>query len=115
MEITRRQLIVLGGAMALTGCAAGNSSSGPATPASAESVDAGPLSQLVRLGSDGRFKDSHGFYLVRTRTRLFAQSARCTHRDCKLDRTATGFLCRCHGSTFTPDGTVTKGPATRDL
>jgi len=115
MEMTRRQLIVLGGAMALTGCAAGNGSQSPATPASAESVDAGPLSEFTRRGTDGRFRDTHGFYLVRTRTRLYAQSAVCTHRNCKIDPTATGFLCRCHGSTFTPDGTVTKGPATRDL
>jgi len=109
MEMTRRQLIVLGGAMALTGCAAGNGSQSPATPASAESVDAGPLSEFTRRGTDGRFRDTHGFYLVRTRTRLYAQSAVCTHRNCKIDPTATGFLCRCHGSTFTPDGTVTKG------
>lgn len=117
MQITRRQLIVLGGAVALTGCTGGGAGApgSPAAPASLDPIDAGPLSQLVRHGVDARFKDTHGFYLVRTRTRLFAQSAICTHRNCKLDPTATGFLCRCHGSTFTPDGTVTKGPATRDL
>jgi Rieske Fe-S protein len=67
---------------------------------------------------DGVYSGFHdlGFFLVRRGAALFAVSAICTHRKCKLetkpDRT---FYCPCHGSTFDPDGKVTEGPAQRDL
>ena len=62
-----------------------------------------------------RYRDL-GFFIVRRGATLFALSAICTHRKCKLtaelDRS---FYCNCHGSTFDPAGHVTQGPARRDL
>jgi nitrite reductase/ring-hydroxylating ferredoxin subunit/uncharacterized membrane protein len=40
---------------------------------------------------------------------------RCSHRGCSLSRGRLregAVVCACHGSTFRPDGTVAKGPAT---
>lgn len=48
------------------------------------------------------FRDDEGVYAV---------SLICTHLGCIVKDTADGFECPCHGSQFTADGTVTKGPA----
>ena len=62
-----------------------------------------------------RFRDQ-GFFVVRKQGQLFALSAICTHKKCKLSAESDrSFYCPCHGSTFDPDGRVTKGPARRDL
>lgn len=117
MYVSRRELIVLTGAIALEGCAAaGLTDSAPArhSPA-AGPVDAGLIDAFEHDGVYERFRDSHDFFIIRQGPRLFAQSAICTHRDCTLARSADGFRCKCHGSTFTVTGQVTKGPAQRDL
>nr|WP_253908832.1 Rieske (2Fe-2S) protein [Corallococcus exiguus] len=49
-----------------------------------------------------------------------ALDAVCTHLDddacvARLDDSLGGLLCPCHGSMYTKTGTVTNGPATRDL
>lgn len=40
---------------------------------------------------------------------------RCTHADNQVSTTGNGFVCNLHGSTFTKEGEVTKGPAQRPL
>lgn len=46
-------------------------------------------------------------------TVLIAVNSSCPHRGCTVewDSEASQFACPCHGSTFDPDGTVTKSPA----
>lgn len=39
----------------------------------------------------------------------------CTHAENPLQSTGNGFVCSLHGSTFSSDGTVTTGPAARNL
>jgi len=39
-----------------------------------------------------------------------ALSTRCMHRGCQVDPSADGFVCPCHGSEYTADGSVRKGP-----
>jgi Rieske Fe-S protein len=118
MDLTRRQLLVLGGAFAVAGCThdsqRGDStiSSGHAKPGP---VDVGPLSDYPKDGIYSRFSESHNLFIIRSGDRLFAQAATCTHRRCKLAARAQGFECPCHGSTFTLEGHVTQGPARRDL
>ncbi len=46
---------------------------------------------------------------------IFAVSTICTHLGCIVKSTPDGFLCPCHGSTFSPDGSVTAGPAPKAL
>lgn len=52
------------------------------------------------------FRDEEGVYAV---------SLICTHLGCIVKAIPDGFECPCHGSRFTPDGTVTKGPAPKEL
>lgn len=44
-----------------------------------------------------------------------AVSMRCTHLGCDVRPSGALLSCPCHGSTFRYDGTVTRGPAPRDL
>ncbi len=46
---------------------------------------------------------------------VFAISTVCTHLGCIVKASAAGFDCPCHGSGFTKDGTVRKGPAPKAL
>jgi cytochrome b6-f complex iron-sulfur subunit len=46
---------------------------------------------------------------------VFAVSLICTHLGCVIRPTASGFECPCHGSHFSADGSVTRGPAPRGL
>lgn len=52
------------------------------------------------------FKDAQG---------VFAVSTICTHLGCVVKPNPEGFECPCHGSRFSHDGSVTKGPAPRAL
>jgi len=111
MTIDRRQFLLL-----VAGAAAGcRTNQGPAAAAVPRIVNAGPAGNYAADGIYGRFRDQ-GFFVIRQGGQWFALSAICTHKKCRLsaepDRT---FLCPCHGSTFGPDGRVTKGPAGRDL
>ena len=42
-------------------------------------------------------------------------SLTCTHLGCMVEPRNFGFECPCHGSRFSPEGKVLKGPATSDL
>ena len=101
-------------AAAAAGCHAVNEGAGP-TPGKERVVDAGLAANYAADGVYDGFRDE-GFFVVRRSGKLFALSAICTHRKCKLhaepDRS---FYCKCHGSTFDPGGKVTAGPATRNL
>ena len=46
---------------------------------------------------------------------LAAVGATCTHLGCQVRPANTFFRCPCHGSTFTLDGAVVRGPALRPL
>jgi Rieske Fe-S protein len=114
MIISRRQFLLLTAGLAAAGCKMvdGNGSSA----ASAErTVNAGPVGNFSADRVYSGFRDQ-GFFVIRQGDKLFALSAICTHRNCKLtvepDRS---FYCRCHGSIFDPAGHVIQGPARRDL
>ncbi len=52
------------------------------------------------------FRDAEGVYAI---------STVCTHLGCIVKTSKDGFDCPCHGSGFTADGTVRKGPAPKAL
>lgn len=60
--------------------------------------------------------EGYDVFIVRSEAGVAAISGRCTHMGCGVGPTAEGaFHCGCHGSEFAADGTVTHGPAGRDL
>ena len=109
MQISRREFLILTGTFAAGGCASESAAGGERV------VNAGPASNYAADGLYGAFRE-RGFFIVRRGERLFALSAICTHKKCKLKpERDQSFYCPCHGSTFDPSGHVTKGPAKRDL
>ena len=50
--------------------------------------------------------DDEGFKVI---------SLTCTHLGCMVEERSLGFECPCHGSRYSPDGTVVKGPAAANL
>ncbi len=115
MKISRRDFLLLtAGLAAGAGCQAINDSGSP-NLSEGQVLNAGPASDYAGDGVYSRFRDQ-GVFIVRQGDKLFALSAICTHRKCKLAAEPNhSFYCRCHGSTFDPAGHVTKGPARRDL
>ena len=113
MKLNRRQFLLLS-----VGVAAGCRAMGDGTNSAAvaqQAVNAGPASNYGKDGVYGNFRDL-GFFVIRRGDQLFALSAICTHRKCKLKaRPDHSFACPCHGSTFDAAGHVTGGPAKRDL
>jgi Rieske Fe-S protein len=114
MSMNRREFLLLMAAL-VTGCQAVNENA-PSTAARKERVvNAGPVSNYAPEGVYPAFRGK-GFFIVRRGGKLFAISAICTHRKCKLDvESDHSFYCPCHGSTFDQSGHVTHGPARRDL
>jgi len=85
--------------------------------ASALRFDAGrPRDYAVGQVGSGLLRD-HWVWVVRSEEGFFALSARCTHLGCRLrhDATRGRFHCNCHGSTFSLEGAVLRGPAARHL
>ena len=113
MKISRRSFLILTGGFA-AGCSS-TDTSGPLVAGPPRLVNAGPLSAYAREGVYDAFRNQ-GVFIIRRGDTLFALSSMCTHKRCRLkaqpDRT---FYCPCHGSSFDPDGHVTRGPALRDL
>jgi len=113
MIISRRQFLLLTAGLA-TGCQAVNDDR-HTTASQAQTVNAGPVGNFAKAGVYHNFRDL-GFFVIRRGDQLFALSAICTHRKCKLTAEPDqSFYCPCHGSTFDSTGQVTEGPARRDL
>jgi len=127
MPLNRRQFVILT-VTAAAGCGESGETSPPAAqPAPAPAtgspakesnqgvVDVGPLTDFPADGVYDSFR-SDGLFVVRRNGQLFALSSICTHKGCKVRaKEDQSFYCKCHGSTFDPDGRVTKSPAKRDL
>lgn len=116
MSMSRRQFLILAaGTSAVAGCQTVDDGTVTATPQVERVVNAGPAGNYA---ADGVYTgySNQGFFVVRKGEKLCALSAICTHKKCKLTAEKDhSFYCKCHGSTFDPDGKVTTGPAKRDL
>jgi Rieske Fe-S protein len=78
-------------------------------------IDAGPVATYARVGVYDAYR-SLGCFIIRRGGDLFALSSFCTHRRTQLIAEPDhSFYCKRHGSTFDPNGHVTKAPAKKDL
>jgi Rieske Fe-S protein len=95
---------------AATGCPIRAAEGGPE-----QVIDAGPVGDYAEDGVYDAYR-SLGFFVIRRGSELMALSSFCTHRQVQLKAEPDcSFYCRRHGSTFDPNGHVTKGPASRNL
>jgi cytochrome b6-f complex iron-sulfur subunit len=84
----------------------------------------GALGQVVNVGSLGSFPagqvtlvtvNEQPAAVQNLNGKFTVYSAICTHLGCVLIVAGDAFKCPCHGSTFSPTGAVTHGPATLPL
>ncbi len=54
-------------------------------------------------------------YISRSETGFTALSLVCTHLGCTVEEQGGGWKCPCHGSRFTLDGRLVRGPAAQSL
>jgi nitrite reductase/ring-hydroxylating ferredoxin subunit len=110
-EISRRQFVVLA-----AGCAALCSCAGMAMAApTSDNFDAGPITDFAKDGINDKFVKSQSVFIIREDKKIFASSAICTHKGATLKVRNGEIWCPKHGSTFSEDGAVTKGPAESSL
>jgi len=121
--LTRRTLLVAGGAgtaLALAACAPSDSdsdsdsgtSSGTAAPTEVAALGDIPVGGAIAVMLDG----SQIIVSQPTAGEVVAFSAICTHQGCIVVPEKTGLNCPCQQSLFdTATGAVLKGPATKPL
>jgi Rieske Fe-S protein len=113
MKINRREFLILSAVFA-AGCSSMDEAGTPG-PGPPRIMNAGPAKNYVTDGVYAAYR-TQGFFIIRQGDRLYALSAICTHRHCKVKvEPNRSFHCPCHGSRFDADGHVTQGPARRDL
>ena len=126
-EMNRRAFVVLGSAF-VAGCAAcamcgtealaapgDKPAGGGGAGAGGAKVDIGKPSDYASDGITEKFMRPNKFAVVRHDGKIYACSARCTHKAAPLKVKDGNFACPSHGSEFSVNGTVTKGPAKDSL
>src|SRR5436189_2918600 len=124
-EVNRREFVVLTAAVAAAACAcahcdlavAGEAPGGPTPPGALEKtpVDVGPKSDYAKDGLIDKFAKSHRILMVTNGGKIYAPTATCTHKNAVVMVKEGELVCRAHGSRYSKEGTVTKGPAKASL
>jgi Rieske Fe-S protein len=75
--------------------------------------------ELTRAGGSLRLRTEEGneliYLLVLTDGTIAALSPVCTHQGCTVGIEGAVLLCPCHGSTYSREGSVVRGPAVAPL
>jgi len=111
-DLDRRSFLALTAGLCAACALGGNVLAAPDTKA--EPVDIGPLSGFKTDGVNDKFARNH-FLVIRNDGKLYASSSLCTHKGVPLTVRGGEILCTKHGSKFSNEGTVTKGPARDSL
>lgn len=111
LKLANRALLILSGALGLSGLIRFLSFESEATPA--KKFDLG-LSENYPLNTRSVLPDVPAV-LLHTENGFSALSLTCTHLGCTVKQDGDGYLCPCHGSRYNADGQVEHGPATEPL
>jgi cytochrome b6-f complex iron-sulfur subunit len=111
LKLTRDGFLYLSGVLALGGLLRFLSYQTEPTPQT--EFDLGPATNFS-LNSRTLLADIPAV-LLHTESGFSALSLICTHLGCTVEQKADGFTCPCHGSRYTKDGKVTRGPAEKPL
>lgn len=71
--------------------------------------DVGPTAAFEAISA--AYLEKERLFVIRDKKGLYAIHAVCTHERCNLKLVGDEIRCKCHGSRFALDGTVTAGPA----
>src|SRR5688500_12736598 len=107
-DIDRRQFLI--GTLGCCACAACPAASASAAP-DAKPLDVGTLAQYAKDGITDTWAQSNKLFVVRHKDRIYAPQAICTHKRFDLVGEGDAIKCPKHGSLFSIQGKVEKGPA----
>jgi nitrite reductase/ring-hydroxylating ferredoxin subunit len=110
-DLNRRQFVVLA-----AGCAAACACGDIAFAQDAvKTVDIGPVTDFPKDGIYDQFIKKDKLIVYRESGQIYASTAICPHRGARMVVKEDQVYCPKHGSTFSPAGTVVKGPAEDSL
>ena len=120
-DLTRRDLLVAAGAVAVASCAAlqGCQIQEKDQPVliTAGTVNIGPASDFPAGRANLKFLTTYGIIIANDSGTRVAIRPKCTHQGgiVEWDEKARGYVCPCHGSRFSILGIPVKGPAIKPL
>src|SRR5687767_2228701 len=85
------------------------------TRAAAGAVDIGTPADFAKDGITDRWAAQYDFFIIRRKNQLYAVSATCTHKAFDLVADTKAIKCPKHGSLFSLEGKIDKGPARKTL
>jgi len=106
-EIDRRGFLALTAGLCAA-CALGGNAFAAAEKSAP--VDIGTFDDFKADGVSDKFAKNH-FLVIRSGGKIYASSNLCTHKGVPLTLKGGEIMCTKHGSRFSNEGTVTKGPA----
>jgi nitrite reductase/ring-hydroxylating ferredoxin subunit len=109
-ELSRRQFVTLA-----AGCAAACACGVTLGEAATGPLDVGVVGDYPKDAIYDKFIKSDRVVVYREQGQIYASTADCTHRGARLVVKGDELYCPRHGSTFSPAGTVTNGPAEDSL
>jgi nitrite reductase/ring-hydroxylating ferredoxin subunit len=112
-ELNRREFVMAAAAACACTFACGGSEAlaQVTTSAPAGPVDAGPVAKFASQGISDALVKTQKVALIRHGDKLYATTAVCSHKNRVLNVKGNQFVCPAHGSIFSVNGTVEKGPA----
>jgi Rieske Fe-S protein len=80
------------------------------TASGSMTVDVGALADYAQDGVTDTWAKTKKFLIVRESKRIVAVSSVCTHKNCVVKPKDGLLVCPCHGSRFSTQGSLQKGP-----
>jgi cytochrome b6-f complex iron-sulfur subunit len=120
-DLTRRDLLVAAGAVAVASCAALQGcqiqEKDKPTLITTGTVNIGPASDFPAGRANLKFLTTYGIIIANDSGTRVAIRPKCTHQGCiaEWDEKARGYECPCHGAKFTMLGIPLPGPAKKPL
>lgn len=78
-------------------------------------VDVGKVADYTKDGVTDTWQKTNKMFVIREDNKIYACLSLCTHKGVQLQVKDDDLYCPKHGSHFTFEGTVTKGPAKSSL
>ena len=118
-RISRRDFVVAATAAALTAAAVAPlvaQAADEQAGAPAAAIDVGPVSDYAADGVvNETWAKTKKFLVIHSGGRLIATSSLCTHKSCVVKSKDAQLACPCHGSRYSLEGKVQKGPSRASL
>jgi Rieske Fe-S protein len=113
-DLNRREFVIAAacaaGACLMCGSAMADATTQPST-AAPEKADVGTVNDYPKDGVSDKYAMSNKILVARENGKIYAMSARCTHKGATVVTKNGELICPKHGSHFSDDGKPNKGPA----